>query len=644
MTLRHLLRAAVICAWGLLAAAPAGAGQYQNFNVAIYVAVGSTRQLADERVRQEQYERIASQLKFDKVYLEVYRDRQIAEEASLDGIKKFFAAHGVAVSGGVTLAAGGQGGQFGTFDYEDPKDREECRRAVELAARHFDEIILDDFFFYTSKSDADIAAKGSRSWTQYRLDKMREAAANLVLAPARKVNPRVKVIIKYPNWYEHFQGLGYDLDVEAKQFDAIYTGTESRDPYITDQLLQQYLSYSIFRYFDNVRPGGANRGGWVDTFSTRYIDRYAEQLWDTLFAKAPEITLFNWSPFVSTQAVQPGDRAAWADKATSFVWDDMVRSFKAPAQGSASAGWARAAGYSLEQIDPVIGKLGKPIGVASYKPFQSSGEDFLHTYLGNIGIPIELTPTFPEQAPLVFLAESSKHDRQIVQRIKKQLTAGKSVVITSGLLRALQSQGINDIVELEYTDHRIAIREFLNAYGAGNGTSLNDAAHDNPPVLFPEIRFLTNDSWTLIRGVASAKGFPILLMNRYSRGVLYVLTIPDNMGDLYSLPQGVTNVIKAYLQPNFPVRIDAPSGISLFAYDNGTFVVQSFLPSATPVKISVSGTGTRIRNLVSSAVTVAQPPPSPPPGRRREEESARSTFAIDIAPHSYAAFAVERAD
>src|SRR5262249_57277515 len=48
-------------------------------------------------------------------------------------------------------------------------------------------------------------------------------------------NPRVKVIIKYPNWYEHFQGLGYDLDVEAKQFDAIYTGTESRDPYITDQ-------------------------------------------------------------------------------------------------------------------------------------------------------------------------------------------------------------------------------------------------------------------------------------------------------------------------------------------------------------------------------------------------------------------------
>src|SRR5262249_1012686 len=155
-------------------------------------------------------------------------------------------------------------------------------------------------------------------------------------------NPRIKVIIKYPNWYEHFQGLGYDLDLEAKQFDAIYTGTESRDPYVTDQLLQQYLSYSIFRYFDNVRPGGANRGGWVDTVSTRYVDRYAEQLWDTLFAKAPEITLFNWAPFASAQAVEPGDRAAWADKGTSFVWNDMVRSFKPPVQGPANPGWARA--------------------------------------------------------------------------------------------------------------------------------------------------------------------------------------------------------------------------------------------------------------------------------------------------------------
>ena len=159
----------------------------------------------------------------------------------------------------ITLAAGGSGGQFGTFDYENPADRAECERAVRLIARHFDEVILDDFFFYTSKSDADIAAKGNRSWTDYRIAKMREVSRDLVLGPAHQENPRARVIIKYPNWYEHFHGLGFDLAEQPHMFDGIYTGTETRDPVITDQLLQQYESYEIYRYFSNIRPGGESR-------------------------------------------------------------------------------------------------------------------------------------------------------------------------------------------------------------------------------------------------------------------------------------------------------------------------------------------------------------------------------------------------
>jgi len=37
-----------------------------------------------------------------------------------------------------------------------------------------------------------------------------------------------------------------------------------------------------------------------------------------------------------------------------------------------------------------------------------------------------------------------------VDKIKAQLVAGKSVAITSGLLRALQGKGIEDIVEARY--------------------------------------------------------------------------------------------------------------------------------------------------------------------------------------------------
>ena len=106
---------------------------------------------------------------------------------------------------------------------------------------------------------------------------MDDAAENLIIKPARAVNPKVKLVIKFPNWYEHFQGLGFDLDREPNLFDGIYTGTETRDPAITDQHLQPYESYLIIRYFENIAPG-RNGGGWVDTYSIRYLDRYAEQL------------------------------------------------------------------------------------------------------------------------------------------------------------------------------------------------------------------------------------------------------------------------------------------------------------------------------------------------------------------------------
>src|ERR1017187_4898741 len=503
----------------LLSLAHCLGGQYTNFAVTIYTPVGIVRNLGNPATLSNQWQLISSQLKVDKVYLEVQRDQQLADDATLESVKKFFLDHGVRVAGGMALSDGGIGGQFKSFCYTDPKDRAFVKNAAELAARHFDEVIQDDFFFNTTKNESDIAAKGEKSWTQFRLEMMDEAAENLVVKPARAVNPKVKMVIKFPNWYEHFQGLGFDLDQEPKIFDGIYTGTETRDPVITDQHLQQYESYQIIRYFENIAPG-RNGGGWVDTYSIRYLDRYAEQLWDTLFAKAREITLFEWSAM--SRPIPAGDRAAWEKLPTSFNFDEMVR-------GDSEPTIARVAGYSLEQADAFLGKLGRPIGIASYKPYQSTGEDFLHNYFGNLGIPIDLHPEFPTNADLVLLTECAKFDPGIVDKIKTQLVAGKSVVITSGLLRALQGKGIEDIVEARYTDRKIFSHQYLSSFGAGNGAVIGDEKASD--VLFPEIDFLTNDSWALVRALAGGRGYPLLFMDRYSKGILYIWTIPDNFND-----------------------------------------------------------------------------------------------------------------
>jgi hypothetical protein len=610
------------------------AGQYTNFDVSIYIPVGVVQSFENPQKLADDWARISRQLKVDKVYVEVQRNRQEANDQLLEQVKKFFLAHGVKVAGGMAASDGSIGGQFKTFCYTDPKDREFIKSAAELAARHFDELIQDDFFFNTTKYDSDIAAKGDKSWTQFRLDLMDDVAENCIIKPAKAINPKIKLVIKFPNWYEHFQGLGYDLDKEPKLFDGIYTGTETRDPEITDQNLQQYESYQIIRYFDNIAPG-RNGGGWVDTYSIRYIDRYAEQLWDTVFAKAPEMMLFEWSAML--RPIRAGERTNWADLRTSFDYNQMVSAWSANAPAGLEPSVARVAGYSLEQVDSFLSQLGRPIGIASYKPYQSTGEDFLHNYFGNMGIPIDLHPEFPTNADLILLTECAKFDPDLVAKIKSQLAAGKSVVITSGLLRALQGKGIEDIVEARYTGRKILARRYLSSFGAGNGTVIGDEQASD--VLFPEIDFLTNDSWALVRALAEGRGYPLLIMNRYSKGILYIWTIPDNFNDLYRLPVEVASALKNYVMRGFPVRMDGPAQVALFAYDNHSFIVESYLPVATDVRISVAGGKAKLRNLVTGEILTGQPDNAG--GRGGMDDEPRMRFNAHLLPHSYAAFAGE---
>jgi hypothetical protein len=363
------------------------------------------------------------------------------------------------------------------------------------------------------------------------------------------------------------------------------------------------------------------------------VDRYAEQIWDTMFAKAPEITLFFWGGIL--QPAKPGDRDAWKDLPTSLSYDQML-AYRDPSR-STPATMARVAGYSLDQVDAIVGQLGKPIGIPSYKPYQSVGEDFLHNYLGMIGIPIDLYPSFPTEAEVVLLTESAKFDPELVSKIKSQLLAGKNVVITSGLLEALQGKGIEDIVELRFTGRKVIVHDYVTAYGPGRGGTTN--AKQNPDVLIPEIGFLTNDAWSLVSGLASGNGFPLLIMDRYAKGILFVLNIPDNFSDLYSLPPETLTAIKNYILGSFPVRLEAPGKVSLFAYDNRTFIVESFLDNKTDVTVSLADSVSKLKNLVTGELITGEAPTPPPPMQRVSFGPQRTKFRISMEPHSYLAFA-----
>jgi hypothetical protein len=359
------------------------------------------------------------------------------------------------------------------------------------------------------------------------------------------------------------------------------------------------------------------------------LDRYAEQLWLTLFAKAPEVTLFDFRSI--QRPIQASDRASWQGNGaftggTSFYFDQMIAPVRLPdGTWPAETTIALAAGYAFEQADQFLGKLGAPIGLKSYKPVHSTGEDFLHNYLGMLGIPIDLAAEFPAEAATLLLTESASHDPLLVERIQRQLVDGKTVVITSGLLRQLLGKGIEDIVELRMPDRKALVQEFLIGWF--------QVYKMDAPMLIPQIQYLTNDSWEEISALGGYTGYPLLHSAQYARGTLYVLTIPDNFSDLYRLPPEVLSRIKATLLQDLFVRVESPSQVALFAYDNDTFIVDSFLPESVEVCLVVDSRLGRLRDILNGEDLSGEELKD-----WRGQPTGKLGYQVQIKPHSFRVF------
>lgn len=615
-----------LCLFCLAATCPLQAGKYKSFKVSVYARAYEVDKMKDLHWLDSTWTVISRQVDVDKIYLETHRDLLIVDDATLEQAKKYFHDRGIETAGGITYTID-ESNSFETFCYSNPQHRKKVQEIAEHTAKHFDEFLLDDFFFTSCKSEDEIHAKGDLSWTEYRLKLMTEAGRDLVLKPAKKVNPDVKVIIKYPNWYDHFQGLGFNLEEGPQLFDGIWTGTETRDP-AGAQHLQNYLSYNIIRYFENLRPG-YNGGGWVDAGGLNMsMDRYAEQLHLTMLAKAPEIMLFAYHQLIGVP-LSPSQRAPWQGQGTSFNFDEMMAPITLPdGKQVQPTTMARIAGVTLKQTDRLIGLLGNPVGIQSYKPFHSSGDDFLQNYLGMIGLPMDMRPTFPDDQKMVLLTAQAASDPNIIDKIKKQLLSGREVFITSGLLKAIPDK-IAEIAELRCTD----LKALVNDFGR-HGQSARD-------LLIPQVLYYTNDSWEVVSAgrplTGGVSGYPIVLRAPYASSNLYVLTVPDDMGNLYDYPAGALNEIRRNMSKDLDAYIEGPSKVSLFLYDNRTLVVENFNDEPVNINIVMDEKTGKLTSLENNG-EVLQPQTTKPNPFLRNKQPSKHSFRVTLMPHSYKAY------
>ena len=599
------------------------AGKYQNFKVSTYIRAQDVARMDDEKFLKSTWETVSSQVDLDKIYLETHRDAFIVPEKTLTKVKKFFLSKGLEVGGGITFTRS-EPTDFETYSYAREDERQMVKHISEYTAKFFDDIILDDFFFIDLKNDDEIAAKGSKSWTEYRLRLMADAGRELVVGPAKAVNPKVKVIVKYPNWYDHFHGLGFNLEEEPTYFDGIWTGNETRDP-ASAQHLQNYLSYNISRYFENIAPG-RNLGGWVDAGGINMsMDRYAEQLHLTMLGRLPEIILWNYMQLVDVK-ISPSMRAAWqSEGGNSFRYDEMVAPYTRDGKTITPTTMARFADQTLHQTDRLMSHLGNPIGLVSYKPYHSSGEDFLQNYLGMIGLPMDMHPQWPDSREQILLTQQAAKDPQLVEKIKRQLRKGGDVIITTGLLKVIKDE-LSDVVELYCGD----LKAIVNDFGR-SGKSERE-------FIIPQVKYFTNDAWEVVSAgrplTGGVSGYPILLRDTYSKGILFVLTIPDDFGNLYDYPAGALNIIRSVMSKDVGAYIEGPSKVSLFPYDNKTLVVENFNDNAVSLRVVVNAKVGKLRNLLTGEEFK---PAQVPVSRWRfvGYTDKQTVFDIQLPAHSY---------
>jgi hypothetical protein len=182
-------------------------------------------------------------------------------------------------------------------------------------------------------------------------------------------------------------------------------------------------------------------------------------------------------------------------------------------------------------------------------------------------------------------------------------------------MEALGEKGFQDIAEINVTGHRVIAKSFGGGFGGGFGRGGRGGAGGQVPavepdlnILMPQMRHFENDTWTSIPFNTAASGYPMVIgterSTTYGKGTFYAIAIPDDFADLYRLPQSVLNQIRSLLGRDIFVSLDAPDHVSLFAYDNKTFIVQNFESQPVSTRVSVTG-ASRLRNLITDEILSA---------------------------------------
>jgi len=359
----------------------------------------------------------------EKVYLESYRHKRYADADLLRTVRDDFASAGLEVAGCITTTQMSKRPATWpiTTCFTDPVAHDFLQEVVERTASVFDLIILDDFFFSSCSCDFCEKERNGRGWGDFRSDLMLEIARERVINPARAVNENVRIIIKYPCWYEGYYRAGYDVLRESELFDCTWIGTETREPDSAEAGRRPQTAASWIQSWTNDLSTGKCGGAWYDPIDTK-PETFLEQARQSIIGGARE-SLLHCYDYLATK--MPGLAIHGKDLEIK--------------NGLADAEAFKNEAGSLQVLAETLSGM-EPYGVLlSKKPNDDPEKDaYLPSFAGMLGIPI-LASTSLKNAEAAFLCAQAGNFDGITSYIEAACEDEKPLLISSNLLDMLDA-------------------------------------------------------------------------------------------------------------------------------------------------------------------------------------------------------------
>ena len=384
-----------------------------DLRFASYATSQQVEQLAaDKEPRTRAWDTI-SRMGVTKLYIEVYRGGHAVSREHLVFVRDWLRKEGIEVVGGIATVPGGdfgvrQEGPLGWFNWQNEKTQRDLERIIRTTADIFETFIIDDFLCTADVSAESQAAKGDRSWGQYRRALLTELAGSVFIRPAKEVNPNITMIVKYPQWYDRFHLFGYDTQTLPRLFDQVWVGTETRGRNTRRYgFVQPYEGFVNYRWLADV-AGSKIGGAWFDHGDCAEHD-FLDQAYTSVLAGAAELVFFSFGNLVEghpdhEKVIAQFDRLA---DLAAFV-----------------------------RKHPVV-------GVPAYKPPNSdpAGDMYIMDFIGMLGVPLVPVHAFPRSAPVIFLPAQAAADPNLLSHVDEARKRGAQLIVTTSLLIASSDGG-----------------------------------------------------------------------------------------------------------------------------------------------------------------------------------------------------------